>query len=67
MGCYSEHNSTGGPVMGRQGHSYLAYMVRFWKVQSGGPLVWRVSLEDPHTGERKSFASLESLLAFFKE
>jgi hypothetical protein len=42
-------------------------MVRLWKVQSGGQPVWRVSLEDPHTGERKSFASLESLLAFFDE
>lgn len=53
--------------MGEQGRSYVAYMVRFWREQSGRQLVWRASLEDPHTGERKGFANVESLLAFLRE
>jgi hypothetical protein len=30
---------------------------------SGEQLVWRASLEDPRTGERHGFASLEQLVA----
>jgi len=29
--------------------------------------MWRASLEDPHSGERRGFADLESLFAFLKE
>jgi hypothetical protein len=46
---------------------YLAYLLRIWQVNDAGKLIWRASLEDPHTGERKGFASLEALLAFLWE
>jgi len=29
--------------------------------------VWRFSLKDSHTGERRGFASLEALVAFLQE
>lgn len=46
---------------------YLALMLRLW--QSGGEdaVVWRASLESPHTGERQAFASLDALIAFLQE
>jgi hypothetical protein len=43
---------------------YHAYLLRLWRVNASGALLWRASLEDPHTGERKGFADLASLFAF---
>lgn len=43
---------------------YRAYLLRVWQVMSGEQLVWRASLEDPRTGERHGFGSLEQLVAF---
>ncbi|MFN8474927.1 MAG: hypothetical protein U0822_22255 [Anaerolineae bacterium] len=45
---------------------YLAYMLRLWQVGSENGPAWRVSLESPHTGERRMFASLDALLAFLR-
>ncbi len=45
---------------------YLAYLVRLWQVTSAGRPVWRASLENPHTGERRGFADLDALVAFLK-
>jgi hypothetical protein len=46
---------------------YLSYMLRLWQTDVNGELVWRASLESPHTGERQGFADLESLFAFLEE
>jgi hypothetical protein len=46
---------------------YLAYMLRLWQVRNNDEMVWRASLEDPHTGERRGFGSLEMLVAFLRE
>ena len=46
---------------------YLAYMLRLWQVCDNEDMVWRASLEDPHSGERRGFASLEMLVAFLQE
>jgi hypothetical protein len=46
---------------------YLAYLLRLWQVRDNDELLWRASLEDPHTGERRGFASLEMLVAFLRE
>jgi hypothetical protein len=46
---------------------YLSYLLRLWQIKSGGELVWRVSLENPHTRERQGFASLEDLFDFLQE
>ena len=53
--------------MTTQPRRYMAYLVRLWQVNGEGQPAWRASIEDPHTGERRGFASLESLFAFLKE
>ena len=45
---------------------YFSYLLRLWRASGVEPAVWRMSLEDPHTGERIGFADLESLFAFLK-
>ena len=44
---------------------YRGYMLRFWQERSqrGAQVVWRFSLDDPHTGERRGFADLAALIA----
>ena len=46
---------------------YLAYLLRLWQADQNGNPVWRASLEDPRTGERRGFASLQSLIDFLNE
>ena len=45
---------------------YQAYLLRLWLAdgETTSTAEWRVSLEDPHTGKRLGFASLEHLFAF---
>jgi len=43
---------------------YISYLLRLWQIRSEGELVWRASLESPHTGERRGFASLADLFTF---
>jgi len=47
--------------------SYRVYVLRSWQegyASSGTPSVWRFSLEDPATRQRRGFADLESLMSF---
>ena len=46
-----------------------AYWLKCWREYSTGTTasVWRFSLEEPHTGKRMGFASLEALLAYVNE
>ncbi len=46
--------------------SYFSYLLRLWRSTQGTPSVWRVSLENPMTGERQGFTSLKSLFAFLE-
>ena len=41
--------------------NYRAYLLRMWRTPEGD---WRASLENPHTGERRAFATLEQSLEF---
>ena len=45
---------------------YRAYLLRCWQERGHHRSAWRCSLQDPHTGERRSFASLEAMLAFLQ-
>jgi hypothetical protein len=47
--------------------TYIAYLLRLWKVGSQLGTVWHASLEDPRTGERKGFADLKGLFMFLEE
>jgi hypothetical protein len=46
---------------------YQAYLVRLWQSNTAEGPVWRASVESPHTGERRAFASLEQLFAFVED
>ena len=43
--------------------NYHSFLLRLWRVQVDGKLVWRASLENPFTGERKGFANMRELVA----
>ncbi|MFN2106931.1 MAG: hypothetical protein ACK2U5_17755 [Candidatus Promineifilaceae bacterium] len=47
-----------------KGEPYLSYLLRMWVVKNQGGMVWRFSVENVHTAERKGFDSLESLCDF---
>ena len=46
---------------------YRVYLLRLWRGEDPAPAFWRASLEDPRTGERIGFESLECLFAFLME
>jgi hypothetical protein len=44
-----------------------SYILHLWSADQTRAASWRASLEDPHTGERFGFASLEQLFAFLMD
>lgn len=49
---------------------YQAYLLRIWGERGGAPedsVVWRFSVEDALTGERRGLADLQTLLAFLAD
>ena len=42
-------------------------MLRLWQVEGEGGAIWRASLEDARTGERRGFSSLEALVAWLRK
>ena len=46
---------------------YRAYLLRLWRIGESEPTMWRVSIEDPRTGQRRDFPDLESLFVFLEE
>jgi hypothetical protein len=46
---------------------YLSFLLRLWKIKQNGKDIWRASLEDPHTGEQRGFASMGLMFAFLME
>jgi hypothetical protein len=53
--------------MGKQQPSYISYLLRMWRANGEGEAAWRASLEDPRTGERIGFASMEKLFVFLRQ
>jgi hypothetical protein len=53
--------------MSEEEQGYRAYLVRLWQARSRGQIVWRASVEDAHSGERRGFADLAHLFAFLEE
>jgi hypothetical protein len=51
--------------MSKQRATYMSYLLRLWCVPGEGA-VWQASLEDPQTGERRGFASLDELFTFLR-
>ena len=46
---------------------YVSYLLRLWRGSGEETAVWRASLESPHTGERRGFASLDELFDFLRQ
>lgn len=53
--------------MTNQQPGYKLYLLRLWQAHSGERLVWRASLEDVRTGERRGFGGLSRMLAFLED
>jgi hypothetical protein len=53
--------------MAEERRQYRAYLLRLWWASHNGQAGWRASLEEPHTGVRHGFATLDQLFAFLKE
>ncbi len=47
--------------------SYISFLLRLYRVQSGEGWTWRASLEDPLSGERHAFPDLQTLFAFLED
>jgi hypothetical protein len=45
---------------------YVSYLLRLWREQGSASTGWRASLQDPHSGERVGFASLEDLFGHLR-
>ncbi len=53
--------------MGKKERTRLAFLIRLWQVRSKGQIVWRGSLEDAHSGEKRGFGDPASLFSFLQE
>ena len=52
----------------RSGHvTYRSYLLRLWQTTDGDRKVWRASLEQPGTEQRRGFAGLRELMAFLEQ
>jgi hypothetical protein len=56
-----------GPRNRKKEENYHSFLLRLWRVIRNGKHIWLAGLEDPYTGKRKSFASLEELISYLKE
>ena len=45
---------------------YTIYLLRLW-IESEADVVWRFSLEEPRTGARRGFATLDELVLFLQQ
>ena len=45
---------------------YISYLLRLWRSENSGNIVWLASLESPLTSERRGFANLEALFDFLR-
>jgi len=46
---------------------YLSYLLRLWQSSEAEKTAWHASLDDPRTGERLGFPSLEALFGYLQE
>ena len=55
------------PVQYTNHTHYRSYLLRLWEAGAEGAPALRIVLVSPHTGEKRSFASLEELVRFLVE
>ena len=52
--------------MAEKTREHLAYMLRIWSVRDDRKVLWRASLQNAQTSERRGFASLEDLFEYLR-
>ena len=45
----------------------LVFLLRLWRESGATPAIWRCSLEDPATRDRRGFDGVESLASFLTD
>ena len=53
--------------MAGEQRSYMSYLLRLWQAEGEGGMVWRASIQSPHTAERTGFVNLEALFTFLRQ
>ena len=53
--------------MNEEKRPYISYLLRLWQVKEKGKLVWRASVECPHTGQLTGFTKLSELWRFLQQ
>ncbi|NIA10270.1 MAG: hypothetical protein GWP10_11230 [Nitrospiraceae bacterium] len=77
MGCYDEFDIsnynmillTRKVIIMQEDPLRFVQLLTMWcerPARPGQPVLWRFSVEDIHTGERRGFADLEALTAFLQ-
>ena len=56
-----------GGKMDEEQANYRSFLLRLWWANDEGTVVLRIYIENPITGERKGFASLDDLTTFLGE
>jgi hypothetical protein len=46
---------------------YFSFLLRLWQASTAGGAVWRASLEEVFTGERRVFDGLDDLVAHLRK
>jgi hypothetical protein len=54
-------------IMPDVNEDYASYLLRFYRVQGVTGVIWAASIQSTATGELRRFASLETLIRFFRE
>jgi hypothetical protein len=52
--------------MNEESDGYHTYLLRVWRAQYCGHWQWHASLENPRTGERLTFATLDELSRYLE-
>ncbi len=55
------------PVQFSNHTHYRSYLLRLWEAGAEGAPALRIALVSPHTGEKRSFSSLEEMVKFLVE
>lgn len=64
-GITAEEHRREAYVNARPGN-YISFLLRLYRVRGQEGWSWRVSLEDPLTGERRTFPDLQALFDFLE-
>ena len=50
-----------------KGTDYYSFLLRMWRVKENNQQVWRASLDNVESGDKRGFACLEELLAYLRQ